>query len=73
MELSTICVDTKEDQKVVNKYTKQRRELVTELAARGFPCEGAKNQPIDLMWSAGGRSVMLDIATPDDMIAKAND
>ena len=73
MELSTILIDTKEDQKVVNKYTDARRQLVLELNARGFPAEGSKNLPVDLMWSAGGRSVMFDLATPDDMMKKASD
>lgn len=73
MELSVILVDTKEDQKVINKYTDTRRQLVLELNTRGYPAEPSKNLPVDLMWSAGGRSVMFDLATPDDMMKKAVD
>lgn len=73
LELSTILVDSKEDQKVVNRFTGQRRELVADLRARGFNAEPKSNLPVDLMWSAGGRSVMFDLATPDDMMHKSID
>lgn len=68
-----MLVDSKEDQKVINRYTDQRRMLVDELNARGFNAASSPNLPVDVMWSADGRTVMFDLATPEDMIHKADD
>lgn len=68
--LSTLLVDSKENNKLVQNH---RRYLVQQLQAIGVPAQEARNLGMDVYWSVGGRACMFDLKTPSDLIASVND